>query len=83
MPIYEYRCECGAKLEALVRGREPGTGDEIGHLCDSGGKLTRLLSAFAVGSSSGSGASFSEACGPGEATCGSCGMTPGSCGWES
>lgn len=67
MPIYEYRCECGQKVEALVRGgREPITGDEAGHFCDTPSKLTKLLSAFAVGSSPGGAAmsagAMPEAC---------------------
>ncbi len=86
MPIYEYRCECGDVVEALVRsGREPTTGDEAGHFCDTGGKLVKLISAHSVGRAgsrasdgayrdSSSGASVSA-----DATCGSCGQTPGSC----
>lgn len=80
MPIYEYRCECGKKVEALVRGgREPLTCDEVGdrhNFCENAGKLTRLLSAAAIGKSGGS------IGGGEEATCGSCGRVPGSCAYD-
>jgi predicted nucleic acid-binding Zn ribbon protein len=85
MPIYEYRCECGEKVEALVRsGREPTTGDEIGHFCDTSGKLVKLLSGFAVGHSSGGfggGEAFAGPSCDGSGTCGSCGA-PDSCQFD-
>jgi predicted nucleic acid-binding Zn ribbon protein len=81
MPIYEYRCECGEVLEALVRGgREPKTGAEIRHHCDSRGTLTRLVSAPNV--ASGAGMSLSDirsTPAPAAESCGSCGRIPGSC----
>lgn len=83
MPIYEYRCECGQKVEALVRsGREPVTGDEAGHFCQTGGKLTKLLSGFAVGHAS-AGApmgSYEAAC-DGAGGCGNCGA-PDACQYD-
>lgn len=83
MPIYEYRCECGSVVEALVRGgREPLTGDEAGHFCDTSGKLVKLISAHNVGRGGGGGAyrdSGSGASVSADASCGSCGRTPGSC----
>ncbi len=82
MPIYEYRCECGKKLEALVRsGREPSTCDEAMdryQSCEGQGKLVRLLSTISIGRSGGSSGGGGAYEG-GEATCGSCGMAPGSC----
>lgn len=83
MPIYEYRCECGQKVEALVRsGREPITGDEAGHFCNTGGKLTKLLSGFAVGqASSGPAMGSYEAAAEGAGGCGHCGA-PDSCQYD-
>lgn len=84
MPIYEYRCECGKVVEALVRnGREPGTCGDTGQFCDTEGKLKKLISAHNVGTAGGSAYRISES-GASEvnagASCGSCGQVPGSCG---
>lgn len=77
MPLYEYACECGTHIEVLVRGgREPSHGSDAGHLCDSEGKLTRVVTAAAVGGAGG-GASASA-----DPTCGSCGRVPGSCQYD-
>lgn len=49
MPIYEYRCECGAVLESLER--VGAVRERCGDLCPAGrerrgeGRLVRLLSA--------------------------------------
>ncbi len=71
MPIYEYECRgCGSRFEKIVYGKpEPRCPS-----CD-GGDLNRLLSTFAVSSSSGT----SKARTPG--ACGTCGdpRGPGSC----
>lgn len=77
MPVYEYRCECGKTIEALVRsGREPLTCDEAMdryQTCEAGGRLTRVLSTISIGKGGDSGG--------GEAPmCGACGQAPGSCG---
>jgi predicted nucleic acid-binding Zn ribbon protein len=87
MPIYEYRCECGEVVEALVRGgREPEFGYDAGHYCDSGGKLIKLISAHNVGSSNGGvfrdSAGSSQGSSAPEASCGSCGRVPGSCQYD-
>jgi putative FmdB family regulatory protein len=64
MPIYEYRCEqCGAQFEELTSSA--GAADVRCRQC-SGRRVTRMLSAFAVGS--GEAARAAEA-GP----CGACG----------
>lgn len=82
MPIYEYRCECGEKVEALVRsGREPLTGDEVGHFCNTNGALVKLLSGFAVGHASSDGAVSAPASCDGSGSCGSCGA-PDSCQYD-
>jgi len=77
MPIYEYRCECGKTLDVLVRGgREPQSCDESRDRsldCAGNGRLSRMLSAAAVGRSGG-GSKTSE-----PALCGACGSIPGSC----
>ena len=87
MPIYEYRCACGEVVETLVRGgREPRTGEEAGHFCDSSGELKRMLSAPYVGSSSSSGGGSYDAApsssASGDASCGHCGRVPGSCAYD-
>jgi hypothetical protein len=52
MPLYAYRCDCGDVIEHLVRsGREPQSGADIGHVCDSTGQLHKLLSAPKIGRS--------------------------------
>ena len=85
MPIYEYRCECGDVVEALVRGgREPHTGPDAGHFCDTGGSLKKLISAHNVGAGGGDafrGASSSSSAGS-DPSCGSCGRVPGSCQYD-
>lgn len=85
MPIYEYRCECGEVVEALVRGgREPQSGPDAGHFCDTDGGLKRLISAHNVGSGGGGafrGASASPSASS-DPTCGSCGRVPGSCQYD-
>lgn len=84
MPIYEYRCECGRRLDVLVRGGgEPTSCTEAGEAsdwCSRGGALTKLLSAPNVGRSGATGYDL----GTGkpvnmDASCGRCGNTPGSC----
>ena len=86
MPIYEYRCDCGEVIEALVRGgREPQDAMDAGHYCDSPGKLVKLISAHNVGSGGGTayrtdtGSAVST---PSESSCGHCGNTPGSCSYD-
>lgn len=70
MPIYEFACRgCGQRFEDLVRGPESSRCPR----CE-GADLQRLVSTFAVPSSSGG-----EVPGPG--SCGSCGdpRGPGAC----
>ena len=64
MPIYEYRCEqCGAQFEELTSSTDAPT---IRCRQCSGRQVTRLLSAFAVGSG--------ESARPAETgPCGACG----------
>jgi putative FmdB family regulatory protein len=78
MPLFEYECRgCGRRFEHLTRdGQAPA--------CPAchGDDLQKLLSAFAVGAGSPSGArglSRGDAAGPG--ACGSCGdpRGPGAC----
>ncbi len=79
MPIYEYRCECGEVVEALVRGgREPSCGPDVGHYCATGGGLKKLISAHNVGHSGGG--AFREAAAPGPGACDAAGGGCGSCG---
>lgn len=86
MPIYEYRCECGEVIEALVRGgREPELGVDAGHYCDTSGQLKKLISAHNVGHGGGAGA-FREAApaaceSPAGGGCGHCGSA-GACDFE-
>lgn len=84
MPIYEYRCECGKKMEVLVRGGAAPTtcndAMEAADWCQRGGKLNRLVSAPNI--TSGGPAMFDLSTGkPVDSTaeCGHCGQTPGSC----
>jgi putative FmdB family regulatory protein len=75
VPLFEYRCEsCNHRFEALVQGAEKPTCARCGAR-----KLEKLISAFAVSTSSGSGRSGAEPSGP--AGCGTCGdpRGPGSC----
>ncbi len=89
MPIFEYRCECGRRMDVLVRGgREPCNCEEAGEAsdwCMKAGKLTKAVTAAHVGSAardtgrsydSGSGKDVSDS--PG-GSCGHCGQVPGSC----
>jgi putative FmdB family regulatory protein len=72
MPIYEYRCEqCGAQFEELT---SPADAAQVRCRQCSGRRVTRLLSAFAVGSG--------EPVRPVEAgPCGGCGAAQrGMCG---
>ena len=73
MPIYEYRCEqCGTHFEEL---RSSGAAAQVRCQQCNGRRVTRLLSAFAVGGD-GAVASPAEA-GP----CGGCGAPQrGMCG---
>lgn len=83
MPIYEYRCECGEVVDALVRnGREPACGPDAGHFCDTDGALQKLISAHNVGHGGGAlrgPASPSPA--PAESGCGHC-NTPTACAYD-
>lgn len=86
MPVFEYRCECGKRMDILVRnGREPATcsdADEASDWCRRGGRLTRQVSAPYVGSAAGSWGfrtDTGEAVRTGGETCGHCGGIPGSC----
>lgn len=79
MPIYEYRCECGEVVEALVRGgREPAAGPDAGHFCDTAGTLKKLISAHNVGHGGGGAyresAAAPSACDTAGGSCGNCGM---------
>lgn len=75
MPIYEYRCEaCGAQFEELTSSSDTGRTPRC-QKCESR-RVTRLLSAFAVGSSQ---PQIPAEAGP----CGSCGAAQrGMCGIE-
>ena len=86
MPLYAYRCDCGDVIEHLVRsGREPQSGADIGHVCDSTGQLHKLLSAPTIGRSGAHptppmyAAPSAAPSAAGDASCGSCGRIPGSC----
>lgn len=86
MPIYEYRCECGEVVDALVRnGREPKTGPDAGHFCDTDGALKKLISAHNVGHAGGGGAYRESAPASADPTpdggCGHCG-TPQACDYD-
>lgn len=87
MPLYEYRCECGEVVEALVRGgREPQDALDVGHYCDTSGKLVKLISKANVGSSGSVGyRSDTGAVAPAaESGCGHCGSpVAGSCQYDS
>lgn len=84
MPLFEYRCEtCENRFEALVHGGQRPSCTKCGAK-----KLEKLISAFAVVSSSGSGSAFASGSGSAFASgdtspggCGSCGdpRGPGSC----
>jgi putative FmdB family regulatory protein len=70
MPLYEYRCrKCSERFEALVFGKKRPACPK----CESR-DLEKLLSAFAVGSKGGNGATSPGGCG----TCGDP-RGPGSC----
>jgi putative FmdB family regulatory protein len=72
MPIYEYRCEqCGAQFEELTSSADAA---QVRCRECTGSRVTRLLSAFAVGGV--------EAARPAEAgPCGACGAPRrGMCG---
>jgi len=74
MPLYEYECrKCGTRFEELVSA---SAADAVHcRACDSK-RVTRLLSAFAVGSAGGAKAAAAE---PGG--CGACGAPRrGMCG---
>jgi predicted nucleic acid-binding Zn ribbon protein len=85
MPIYEYRCECGDVVEALVRGgREPFDARDVGHYCDTEGRLKKLISAHNVGHGGGSAYRVSESGAaevPASEGCGHCG-TPTACSYD-
>jgi predicted nucleic acid-binding Zn ribbon protein len=85
MPIYEYRCDCGEVLEALVRGgREPADARDLGHFCDTDGRLKKLISAHNVGHGGGSAYRVSESAAcevPSSGGCGHCG-TPQACTYD-
>ena len=69
MPIYEYHCtNCNKEFELLVRRSTKPECPECGNR-----KLSKIMSAFAVGDSSHN--ETSE-------LCGACGRTPGSCALE-
>jgi putative FmdB family regulatory protein len=72
MPIYEYRCDkCGAQFEELTSSADAA---QVRCRRCASGRVTRLLSTFAVGGS--------EAAAPFEAgPCGACGAPQrGMCG---
>ncbi len=84
MPVFEYQCECGKKMDVLVRGNEPATCDaalEASDWCSRGGKLSKLISAPYLSKSSG--ATFYNSHTGAESAasteCGHCGTAPGSC----
>lgn len=55
MPIYEYRCDCGSSVEALVGLNAPAPA------CPScGGELSKLVSPFAIGGLTDPGASQAQ-----------------------
>jgi putative FmdB family regulatory protein len=75
MPIYEYRCQdCGAEFEELT-GSSNGRAKVTCRACESR-RVTRLLSAFAVGAAP-------QAAAPEPGPCGGCGAAQrGMCGVE-
>lgn len=84
MPIYEYRCECGKKMDVLVRGGNVpvtcGDAMEASDWCHRAGKLNRLMSAPHIGAAGP--AMFDLSTGkPVDSTaeCNHCGSTPGAC----
>lgn len=84
MPIFEYSCDCGRRLDVLVRsGREPQTCDEAGEAsdwCMKEGKLRRMVTAAHVGSGGPDRGYRSDTGAPAETGgCGHCGQVPGSC----
>lgn len=82
MPVYEYQCECGKRMDVLVRGTEPTScadANEASDWCMRGGALSRQLSAPYVGKGSAGPAYNSSTGAPAEASCGHCGEVPGSC----
>jgi len=85
MPVYEYRCECGKRMDVLVRGKEPATcsdAAEASDWCDRNGSLSRQLSAPWVGKGGGGGSFYNSHTGAevsASESCGSCGRAPGSC----
>ena len=86
MPIYEYRCECGEVVEALVRGgREPADALDVGHYCDTSGTLVKLISAANIGSGGNTGYRTDTGAAVqtgGDASCGHCGGVPDSCRYD-
>lgn len=91
MPIYEYKCDkCGAKYESLQTSyASKEYCEEVNSNCSGHGHLTRLISSFAVNSSSGSESScgMGECCMPSSghvhsSGCG-CGNSSSSCVGES
>lgn len=81
MPMFEYQCECGKRMDVLVRGTEPATcldATEASDWCSRGGKLAKMISAPYV--ATGGERFVNSATGqPADASCGHCGQTPGSC----
>lgn len=84
MPVFEYQCECGKRMDVLVRGTEPVTCEdalEASDWCSRGGKLAKRVSAPYI-SKSGGGTFYNSHTGAevaGSETCGHCGNAPGSC----
>jgi putative FmdB family regulatory protein len=75
MPLFEYECKkCGHQFETLVMGSTKPTCPSCNSL-----RLEKLLSTFAVNTSSGNTAPR-EVAGP----CGTCGdpRGPGACAWN-
>ncbi|MSP55753.1 MAG: zinc ribbon domain-containing protein [Myxococcales bacterium] len=86
MPIFEYRCECGKRMDVLVRGgKEPCNCEEAGEAsdwCMKARALTRAVTAAHVASGArDTGRSYNSGTGAevAPADCGHCGQTPGSC----
>jgi putative FmdB family regulatory protein len=75
MPIYEYRCQaCGAEFEELTRSSNDA--DAVPCKKCNSRRVTRLLSAFAVGAAAANAA-------PEPGPCGACGAAQrGMCGIE-
>ncbi len=73
MPIYEYRCrDCGAEFEEL--GAPSQDSEAVTCRACAGRRVTRLLSAFAVGA-------VAETRAPEPGPCGACGAAQrGMCG---